>query len=69
MVVMWSGCLLFPQQLFIRLQMFSPSLPALGNADDSLGISAGGYIMKIKFKSISFSKFRRLGGEKDQILK
>lgn len=54
--------------LFLCLQMFFPSLPALGNAADSLGISAGGYGMKITFKSIFFSKFRRLGGRKDQIL-
>lgn len=68
MVTMWSGSLLFTQQLFRCLPMFFPRLLTFGNADDSLGISAGGYVMQIKFKSISVSKFRRLGGGKDQIL-
>lgn len=58
----------FDASLFLCLETFFPSLPALGNAADSLGISAGGYGMKIKFKSISFLKFRRWGGGKDQIL-
>lgn len=59
---------MFDVSLFLCLETFFPSLPALGNATDSLGISAGGCGMKIKFKSISFSKFKRLGGGKDQIL-
>ena len=59
---------IFDVSLFLCLETFFPSLPALGNAADSLGISAGGYGMKIKFRSISFSKFKRSGGGKDQIL-
>lgn len=49
MVTVWSGSVLFLQRLFIHVQMFFPNLPALGNAEDSLGISAEGYVMKIKF--------------------
>lgn len=49
MVAAWSGSVLFLQRLFIHVQMFFPSLPALGNGEESLGISAGGYVMKIKF--------------------
>lgn len=69
MVRLPTGALtMCPVSLFLCLEKFFPSLPALGNAADSLGISAGGYVMKVKFKSISFSRFKRLKGGKDQIL-
>lgn len=49
LVTAYSSSVLFLRRLFIHVQMFFPSLPALGNAEDSLGISAGEYVMKIKF--------------------